>query len=291
MVEVVAPASPTTVAPAAAPAPASPAPVAAAPAAPIATPAPAAPAASSEAAPPAPVAASPAATPAAAEAAPIAVPDAAPTTEAAPEPASPESPSLLGEAGKPPATPEAAPAVPEAPVTPEATPAPTYEFTWPEGVTPPAAEELAPLTSLLGEIKAPQEQAQKLVDLHLSEVNKVVERIAKQNENAWTDTRKEWVDKIKADPELGGNRFQTIVQQAGSVIELYGGTKDQISELRQVFNFTGAGDHPAVVRLLSNIGRALGEGKPVPATTPAAAPAGRANRRYASTMNGAQPNG
>ena len=89
-------------------------------------------------------------------------------------------------------------------------------------------------------------------------------------------------------PELGGNRFQTTVQVCSEMIRQFGGNQEQQAELRQVFDLTGAGDSPAVVRLINNIGKALRESRgPVVATQPTPAPTRKADRRYAGSMNGA----
>jgi hypothetical protein len=271
-------------------APVAAAPAAAAPAAPAATaPVTAAPApVVAEAAPAAPAVAAPveAAKP---------VESAAPAADAkAPDAAKPpETPaSLLSDAGKPaPVDPaaqadgEPAPAATE----PAQAPAPTYEtFKLPDGVSL-GEKELVNFTGLLGEFETGakadhaqvQEFGQKLVDLYVAEVQTLGTRLQQRQVEVWNDQNAQWVDQVRSDPEIGGNRIKTTLNIAGSVIEQYGGNAQQIAELRQAFNTTGAGNHPSIVRLLHNIGKALGEGRPVPAQKPAPAPAGKAQRRYA----------
>lgn len=265
-----------------------------APAAPVPTPA------ATEAPPvasaPAPAAAIPSAEPAAVAATAAAPEPAAaapepPAPEAAPVAATPEPEpaSLLGEAGKPaPETP--APATPEAPVAatePPAAPVPVYEFKFPEGAEAPPAEELKPFTDLLGASRVPPEAGQQLLDLHLAEVQKYAERLSQHQDNVWKETRANWVNDLRQDPDLGGNRFQATVQVCGQLIEQFGGSPEQKAELRQAFNATGMGDHPALVRFLHNIGVAMGEGRPVPASKPVPMVPRRADRRYAGSMNGA----
>jgi hypothetical protein len=265
------------------------APVAAAPAAA----APAAPAAT------APVAAVADAAPAAPAVAPVEtakpVESAAPAADAKALDATkpPETPaSLLSDAGKPaPVDPaaqadgEPAPAATE----PAQAPAPTYEtFKLPDGVSL-GEKELVNFTGLLGEFETGakadhaqvQEFGQKLVDLYVAEVQTLGQRLQQRQVEVWNDQNAQWVDQVRSDPEIGGNRIKTTLNIAGSVIEQYGGNAQQIAELRQAFNTTGAGNHPSIVRLLHNIGKALGEGRPVPAQKPAPAPAGKAQRRYA----------
>lgn len=250
---------------------------------------------------PAPAAAAPAlATPAVA--APVAAapaPEAASReTPAAPaEVAAPESASLLSEARPAPEAPskDATPEkpveevkAPDASASAEASPPVAYEpWKLPEGVSLTEAD-VQPFNDILAATKAPQEVGQQLIDLHLAEVTKVAERMAARQTEHWNETRRTWVDQVRADPEIGGNRLETVLNAAGAVIEQYGGTADQVKELRQVLALTGAGDHPALVRLFNNLGKARAtEGRPVAAMTPPPAPQTRAQRRYAGSLNGA----
>ncbi len=198
-----------------------------------------------------------------------------------------EPTSVLGDAPKPPeppAAPAAAPADPAAPPAVEP-PAPiSYEFTYPDGTTPPAAEDLKPFTDLLNDARVAPEIGQKLIDLHLAEQNKLIGRLETQAQATWTDTRKEWVDQIKADPELGGNRFQTAIGLAKEVIQRFGGDESQLGELRNVLNLTGAGDHPAVARFLYRIGMALREPQTPAVGQPIQQATTRAQRRYANSI-------
>jgi hypothetical protein len=244
-----------------APAPIAATATAATPAAPTPTAATPAPAAVPSAAPAAPAAA--VAAPAAAPAQPsTAAPEPAAAAEPSAEPAAPveaapdgETPSLLGEAAKPAPEPAKADApAPDATAPVPETPAPVYEFTWPEGATPIPAEELAPFTGILGEAKVAPEVGQKLMDLYIGETQKLMERLDKQHETTWNETRRD----------------------------------EQKAELRQVFNLTGAGDHPAVVRLIHNISKKLLEtSRPVTAERPVPVATTRAQRRYAGSINGA----
>lgn len=274
-----------------------------------ATPTAATPAATPTAATPAPAAVTPSAAPAAPAAA-VAAPATAPAqpSTAAPEPAvavetpaEPAAPteaaaaeaeptSLLGEAEKPapePAKPDAP--APDATATASAAPAIVYEFTWPEGVEPLPAEDLAPFTAILGEAKVAPEAGQKLMDLYLSESAKLVERLNKQSETVWNETRREWVDAIRNDPELGGNRFQATITACRQLINQYGGTEEQKAELYQAFNLTGMGDNPAMMRFVHNISKTLLEqARPVTAAKPVLQASTRAQRRYAGSLtNGA----
>ena len=161
------------------------------------------------------------------------------------------------------------------------------DFTLPEGMTVEDLPSMSAFKDILGKNRGSQEFGQALVDFYTAEVQK-----ARQvQEDVWKKTNDDWRSAIEADPELGGNRKETVLHTVASVITEYGGTPEQQTLLRQVFNYTGAGNHPEVVRFVYRLGKALGEGRPVPAPTPRNSPnpISKAQRRYAG--NGAQATG
>lgn len=190
-------------------------------------------------------------------------PDAKPTEAKPaepPKPAEAKPDTLLGEA-PPPA---------EAPIV--------YEpFKAPEGVTFDN-ESIGKFSELMGAAHVPQEAAQKILDLYTNEIA----RITDVQKDVWNKTNEDWKSAIKADPEIGGNRLQTVLQTSRGLIERFGGSAEEKAAVRQALALTGAGNHPEVVRLFYRIGKALGEGSPVPAPTPKEAPGpkNRASARY-----------
>ncbi len=254
------------------------------PAAPAATesaaPAPAAPVVQPVVAAPDPVA-TPKAEPAPAPSAVHAEPVVAKSAEVIP----PEPPptTLLTEAVKPPEKPvEAKP--PEKSPEPTPEPAPiTYEaFKLPEGLEA-NGKEMETYVDVLKEFKAPQELGQKLIDLHVAELQKIV---ALQQET-WQKTLDTWRNDTLADPELGGNRLQTVLTRCQGVLDEFA---DQ--DFRQMLAVTGLGNHRSMVRFLDKVAAFVAEpgprvaqgAKPVPDAKPS-----RAQRRYG--RNGAQPAG
>jgi hypothetical protein len=243
----------------------------------------------------------------AADPAPIQAPSPAPSPAAKPELA--PSGSLLSDQPKPadpapavdPAKPADAPAAdakpadaPAEPAPAEPLPAPTYEFKFPEDVTVDQ-ERVAKMSELIGSLELDakldhgkaSEFGQKALDFHLSEMQRVVSEIDQQGRAAWTDMREGWRNTFKSDPELGGNRQQTTLAACTRVIDQFGGSEQQRAELRQILGTTGAGDHPALIRLLANVGKQLGEGRPVPAVVPKSPVVpSRKERRYHAS-NGA----
>lgn len=252
-----------------------------------------------EAAPsPAPAAAAP--TPAAAESVPVAVEakaaDAnASILSAAAETLKADEPAKAVDGNEKPADPakadEAKPAEaakPEAEAkAPEPAPPLTYtDLKFPEGTTINETE-LKPYTDIFGKHQIPQAAVQELIDLHAKELATQTQRQATLQRETWSNLRKGWVDEFVADPDIGGKVRETSLARAAGVIERYGGSAEQQQSLRDTFTLTGAGDHPSVIRLLANVGKALGEGRIVPAVRTKAASSKSSPKSRYNSSNGA----
>jgi hypothetical protein len=165
----------------------------------------------------------------------------------------------------------------------EPAPQPTYDaFKLPDGTDIPA-ESMQGFTKLLGEFevasKASHSEVQKLgqalIERHASELKQVAEHLAtnmkEAHENNHKSQIKEWENAFKSDPELGGNRQDTILRAANEFIKTHGGTPEQQKEFREILETSGLGSHPAVIRILAKAmdsNSPLREGKPLPATAP-----------------------
>lgn len=158
-----------------------------------------------------------------------------------------------------------------------------YKFKLPEGVTLDD-KELGKFTAILGKHHASPEQAQELMDLYTSESQALLKREYDAQMRSWSDLQEKWISEIRADPEIGGNRIDTVLQSTRNLVEQFGGTASEKKALREMLGSTGAGNHPAMARFLYRVSKALGEGSPVPAPTPQASPErtnmSRAERRY-----------
>lgn len=226
--------------------------------------------------PDAAVAAAPAPTPTAAIA-PAAAPSATPTIPlaepAALSPAAPEGPGNLIADAAPEAKPEAE-VKPEADAKPADTKdAPIYpDLKLPEGLK---ADD-AMLTSFKADAQEAgltPEQAQKLVDKYGGKIMPAdaAKTALDASNNLWKDTQKQWQDSVKSDPEVGGQNLTTNLASIAKLIDSLGG--EQAKEIREAFNFTGAGNNPSIVRLLfraakqvNTEGRTITGGKPTGTT-------------------------
>ncbi len=170
------------------------------------------------------------------------------TSEQAPEvtPANPQ-PALLADREPPGSAHESEAGAPRS----EAEAArPSYgEFKLPEGVTADA-ESLKPATELFAETGLSQEQAQKFIDLAMARETAAQHRGAQ----AFVDLQNQWVSEIKADPDIGGDRLKASLASAARAID-----RLAVPGLREALNFTGAGNHPAVVKAFVRLGQMISE--------------------------------
>jgi len=218
--------------------------------------------------------------PAAAEA-PAPAADVALVVETVPQPVVPTTSLISEEVGKiaaEPPKPEA-PAVTEtAPA--EAPPAVTWtDFTLPEGMKLDDTS-LSTFKEVIGGELPPQERGQRLIDMHLQELQKYAQSTADNQVTIWNDTQRQWQNAVKADPELGGNRFNTTMQTCISAVNRFGGNTQQRAELIQALDFTGAGNNPAIIRWINNMASRLAEGQPVTQSAAPKQPQTREQRRY-----------
>jgi hypothetical protein len=167
----------------------------------------------------------------------------------------------------------AALAVPVAPVE-------YTDFTPPEGYTL-SKDLLASALPVMKELGLNQAQAQKLVDFYSA--NAIAQ--AKLIETETARMRKDWTDKVAADPELGPNldRIKLTISRA------LDGLGDP--QLRKDFGFamdlTGAGDNPAFIKVLAKLAERAVEGTHVAGAGPSAAgqtPPGSAKPSIARAM-------
>lgn len=191
-------------------------------------------------------------TPAAAPAAPATPAAAEPPAASAPAPAdAPAATSLLG-AADPAASdgtqtaddpPVDAPK-PDEPAAPQGAPE-TYEFKGADGASLPEAD-VAAFALVAKELGLPQEAAQKVLD---NIIPTIAERYAKATQESIAAYRADLINQVKADKEIGGEKLAEKLAVADKAVTAYGSP-----ELRKLFNESGLGDHPAVIRAFYKIG-------------------------------------
>lgn len=139
---------------------------------------------------------------------------------------------------------------PAQPLAEDAVARPSYdEFKLPPGLSADP-ESLKPATELFAETGLSQDQAQKFIDLAMARETAAAQRSVQ----AFVDLQNQWVSEIKADPDIGGNKLKASLASAARAID-----RLDVPGLREALNFTGAGNHPAVVKAFVRLGQLISE--------------------------------
>jgi chemotaxis protein histidine kinase CheA len=89
-----------------------------------------------------------------------------------------------------------------------------------------------------------------------------------------------WVDDVRADPEIGGDKFDASVNHARAALDAFG-----TPEFKQALNDSGFGNHPMLVKFCARVGAAIGEDKIVnPNRAGGGPPKSRAEILYGGTQ-------
>ncbi|HYA40880.1 MAG TPA: hypothetical protein VEF34_06230 [Syntrophobacteraceae bacterium] len=137
------------------------------------------------------------------------------------------------------------------------------DFTLPEGVTMDEAQT-SEFKSFAKEQDLTQEQAQKVLEFGAAKIKDLTEAPYK----AWSDMQTKWQAECKADPDIGGTKFEQSIKDAALVFtpgesNPFVGSADEAKALREALSATGAGNNPAIVRLFVQMGRLLAEPGPL----------------------------
>lgn len=127
--------------------------------------------------------------------------------------------------------------------------------------------------------------AQKLIDLAARQTKAANEALLAQ----WDKQQQDWQTEIKADKEIGGDKLATVLSTFSKVAH---DPELTDPEFLNGLNFTGAGNHPAIVRTLARWSKALAEGGPVRGNPPQRDAQGNAVAQRPMTLGEAfYPNG
>lgn len=160
---------------------------------------------------------------------------------------------------------EAPPAEPAKPAEGEALPFALDQVTLPEGLVIPD-EVGGKFTELVNSNKIPKEAAQGLLDLYASQIKSQVDAGAQ----LWQQTNDQWQAEIKADPAIGGAK---LPQTLASIAKLIDHPDFADPGLRAAMDLTGAGNNPAIVRLLHKLSTKFTEGGYTAGSPPGSIPA------------------
>lgn len=130
---------------------------------------------------------------------------------------------------------------------------------------------------------------QGLVDFYHTEVQRIGEQVAKHQVDVWNRMKEGWINELKSDPQLGGNRIDTTLGNAKYAFENYLGLdKKQQDQLMTVLDNAGVSSHPLLVKGLHGLYQRFREPEPVP-TNPLIPPAkgkGPGERGWYSAVDG-----
>jgi hypothetical protein len=139
-------------------------------------------------------------------------------------------------------------------------------FAMPEGVNLDTGR-ISVLDNVLNEHLAPQEQRDKLINMHIEEMKSYDAKLRQQQQDFFRDTRRNWQQLLKGDPELGGAGFNTTKANVAEMRDLFAsrhkpGTEEHtqdMAEFNHMLRYTGVGDHPAFWRMMNNVSRRFKE--------------------------------
>jgi hypothetical protein len=94
------------------------------------------------------------------------------------------------------------------------------------------------------------EGAQKLLDLHASELKRAQEAAGEAKKAQY----QQWLDEAKADPEIGGAKWDASLATAQRALVRFGGEK-----LLKALDEAGVGNHPELIRAFVKAGTAIAE--------------------------------
>jgi hypothetical protein len=122
------------------------------------------------------------------------------------------------------------------------------EFTLPEGMTADNVL-LQKAIPIFKEMGLSQENAQKLVDLQAESIQ--------SNDKLINETMEKWETELKADKEIGGEKFDENIGIANMAAE-----KLQVEGLVEFLENSGLGSHPLIVKVLWKVGSMMKEDSP-----------------------------
>jgi len=123
----------------------------------------------------------------------------------------------------------------------------------------------------------PAKGAQGLIALHEKAMTDYDAQLRQQQIDTWNETRKAWNTDVLADEQIGGSCHQTAMGAIARMRDMFVPEKDRAA-FENFLSVTGAGDHPAFLKMLHNAARFYDEpAMPPPNVKP-------------SPTNGANPN-
>lgn len=118
----------------------------------------------------------------------------------------------------------------------------------------------------------PTKGAQALMDMHAAALDQFAADVHTKMWTQFGETRKGWQTQVMADPILGGNGHDTAMGVVARMRDSFitraePGTPEHakhMADWKDFMDTTGAGDHPALLRFMHNVGHKFDEASPPP---------------------------
>lgn len=133
------------------------------------------------------------------------------------------------------------------------------DFKAPQGVSLDA-DVVKGFSEVAKELNLPQDKAQAVID-------KVTPILAQKQADQIAQTNKAWQEKVKADPEIGGDHLKASIATAQKALKDFRGADgkfvdEDVAELAAI-----AGNHPGLIKILKHFGSVIGEDRSPAAKT------------------------
>ena len=172
---------------------------------------------------------------------PSATPEPTPSLANQPTPTPSDPPAGDPPAGDPPKEPAKAP---------EVVPLSADDFKDFEGFDPEDPHTKSYIELMNDGALSPKDRATKLLELQ----REVMKAHSEKGDQAFIQMQEQWQNEVRADPEFANGKLEPALGGISKLIDRYGS-----AELRQAFDYTGAGNNPHVVKFLHNISKVLNE--------------------------------
>ena len=134
------------------------------------------------------------------------------------------------------------------------------DFEVPEGFEL-KGERLQQYKDTISKYHLPQEGGQELLNLHTEIMKQYADHTISEQHRVFGEMRKSWQAQVMADEQLGGSGHHTSMQAIARMRDKFVPEKDRAS-FDEFLRITGAGDHPAFLKLLHNAARLFDEPTP-----------------------------
>lgn len=134
------------------------------------------------------------------------------------------------------------------------------EVAFPDGFQVDEAE-MNEFQAIAKEFKVPQEQAQKLADIYVAGQKKQMDLFRSEHANQLRRIDQKWREEIAADPDVGGENYETSKTYAIAAIRRFVPQEEQAAFL-EFYRAANLHNNPHMFRLLARVGKGTGEAAP-----------------------------